>query len=143
MVLSAMQGDLILPPDQPSILELAAICTEVLDIERNHPEKLLIGNSTPPVALPSPPTADVMRRYEEDRFFHNSTPLPAFVPRDVPTPPNTPLAIPAKSASSNSMMMLVHGPPASSSGQLAAPIPIPAHLQQSYGPYSAYLSPEP
>ena len=151
MVLSAMQGELMLSPDQPSILELAAICTEVLDIERNHPEKLVIGSTAAPVTLPEPspppslPATDaMMRSFEEDRRYHNSTPLPAFVPRDVPTPPNPPMATPAKSASS--MMMLVHGPPAaagSSSGQLAAPVPIPAHLQQNYAPYSAYLSPEP
>jgi hypothetical protein len=75
MVLNAMHGDLTIPDDLPTIRDLALICSEVLDIERQMAVKRdpheLISSS-------------------EIRQSSNITPTPAPSPRDVPTPPGTP-----------------------------------------------------
>lgn len=110
MVLHSMHGDLEVPADQPSLRDLAAICTELLDMEHR--------NIKPdPIMFLDP--------FEADRYANNVTPAPSPVLRDVPTPPSTPLSYKP------------HVRPYS--GAIFAPVPlttrIPNYSQMQYSGY--------
>lgn len=79
MVLSAMHGDLDLPADQPTLRDLAAVCAEVAELEQSQRIK------------PDPGQFEISL-YDTDRTNSNRTPVSSpTIPRDVFTPPNTPV----------------------------------------------------
>lgn len=78
MVLSAMHGDLKLPADQPNLQDLAAVCAELTEMECDPKAKL----------NPGPTEAS---NYDLDRTRNNKTPVTLTVPRDILTPPSTPV----------------------------------------------------
>ena len=78
MVLAMMHGDLVLPPEQPALSDLAAVCAEVFEMELKNQALLELTSIT---------------SFEQDRTENNRTPAPQFIRRDVPSPPSTPASL--------------------------------------------------
>lgn len=78
MVMSTMHGDLVISKDHPTLRDLALICTELLQHER---EASVVVKTDP---------AEIVER---ERQMFNHTPVGQYgspVLRDIPTPPTTP-----------------------------------------------------
>lgn len=90
MVLGVMHGDMIISADQPKLLDLATVCSEVYEMEFAQRQQRPL-NQRPQGKLDLPTGTPI--DYELDRAENNRTPGPIeFIKRDVPSPPGTPLA---------------------------------------------------
>lgn len=75
MVLDIMHGDVSVPSDQPKLWDLAAVCTEIIELEKQEYHQMQL-------------------RSEQDRQYSSKSPLPPiFIRRDAPSPPNTPISL--------------------------------------------------
>lgn len=92
MVLSMMHGDMIVSADHPKLLDLAAICSEMYEMEFAQRQQRPPLDQRPQSKLDLSTSLNI--NYELDRAENNRTPGPIeFIKRDVPSPPGTPLAL--------------------------------------------------